>query len=248
MTAPQIRRTTAEQATQYVLGDLDAEAVAFVPAHTHLEQSSERDAANSLASHVTEEDAIGLLAGAYESSGLHGRAPDRHVARRQHGDVLTGLAPAQQQPSSTSYPDSPIPKASRMTKQPLSDVPYSEREGSITATGKEAKHSGAAVNNAWSGHQQPQQHHQQQQHQQQKQHSGGVRDTVLTAAPDSISIAVSAGPLPAQEVAQRQLRDLQARSALHSIREDHDIGASSARSSHTGTGLAPKLTLHKSFA
>ena len=186
MTAPQIRRTTAEQATQYVLGDLDSEPVAFLPSHPYHQKRSTEP---SFALPVTEEESIGLLSEG--TSGQRGAAPGRHASRGQHSTALTG----QQSPS--IFP-SKSSNASRITKQPFSEISYSELESNVKAAEEDAKQSRESVYSPWSG-------------QQQQQHLPVVQHGDSSVAPDSISIAVSAGSV--QE---------QAQSALHSIQAVHE--------------------------
>ncbi len=168
---PHTRRTTAETATQYMLGDLDSEPLT-AHAHARQRQESQALARASIDTTASEEEPSGPFA--HGPVGLH-----RHA--------LAGLICAQGQPSRAFDRGH---ESDRMSKHPLPEVKYSELEGTVTAAEDEEMLGRAAVALAAGNSPNNQSYESVNQHQ---QSTLGTRQSPAGVSPDGISILVMAG-------------------------------------------------------
>ena len=228
VTTPRNRRTTAETATQYMLGDLDCEPL---DAYAHARQSQEAEslARASIDTRPTEDDPAGLYqdapAGVYAKSAPPGL----------HGSAFTGLIQAQSEPLKAF--DRGRKESEGMIDHPMPDVRYSELEGTITAAEDEEMQR-QAFDTALRGGDRP--HDQQAQcWQAAKQHQQPSLGAVQAHPVASISVSVMAGAtevLPHGQLSSQAGFGLESRadspSAWHGI-----PGGRTAAESENGTGL-----------
>ena len=111
------RRTTADMATQYMLGDLDSEPVT---AHVHEQKAAAKATETGATSHVM-------------PSGLQATAPAGH-----RSGAPEGVIQAQNYPSTASDRQHERIVPGMMTKHRATDVAYSQLKGEATAAEDEA--------------------------------------------------------------------------------------------------------------
>lgn len=254
ISSPHKRRTTAETATQYMLGDLDGEPLT---AHAHARQGQEARslARASLESTATEDESPGLCDAALSGKaslrlyahtpaehGLSHGGPRGHALSGASGKALTGLVQAQSQPSKAFDRGHEGSEVGPHTHHPLPDVKYSEIEGTVTAAEDEEMQRQAAIMSplANSPHGQPSPAQPRGLHpdKQYQPSAHGPLQNPAGATPDGISILVTAGHDIAQSggtsIVQAGYGLQRVRSPLQSIQEDHEMGHRSARASGTG--------------
>ena len=256
ISSPHKRRTTAETATQYMLGDLDGEPLT---AHAHARQGQEAWslARASLESTATEDESLGLCDAALSGKaslrlyahtpaehGLSHGGPRGHALSGAPGKALTGLVQAQSQPSKAFDRAHEGSEGGPHTHHPLPDVRYSDLEGTVTAAEDEEMQRQASVTPSPGGsphdpHGQPWGLHPDKQY---HPSAHGALQNSAGATPDGISILVTAGHDITQSGGTSTMQAGYAlqrvRSPLQSINEDHEMGHKSARASGTGTSLS----------
>ena len=211
ISTPHKRRTTAETATQYMLGDLDSEPLTAF-GHAQQRQQAQSLARLSVGTSAFDDDPSGPPESAL--SGLHGEASaglfgcartgHEHLPVRPHhapsGHGLKGLIQAQSQPSKAFDRGREGFEAHKSSTHPMPDVKYSESEHHVTEAEDEEMQRQASVmpTPADAGPCGQQQSLSQPQpwgswsNKQYQKPSSGARQA--GTAPDDISILVMAGP------------------------------------------------------
>lgn len=214
ISTPHKRRTTAETATQYVLGDLDSEPLTAI-GHAQQRQEAHSLARLSIGTFASDDDPSGppesALSGLHgeASAGLYGYAqtgyghyqvgPHGHAAP---GNGLKGLVQAQSQPSKAFDRGREGFEAHKSSTHPMPDVKYSEIERQVTEAEDEEMQRQASVMPLPAGagpHGQQQSLSESQpwgswSNKQYQQSSSGARQAPAGTAPDGISMLVMAGP------------------------------------------------------
>lgn len=243
------RRTTADMATQCMLGDLDSE-----PFHAHAYQPHQAHAATS-------EWGIPVDDSSMESTGLLGTAP-----AAQHRHAPHGLIQAHDHSTRGMDRQAWQVESGMLTKHPLSGVHYSGLEGTVTEDeAVSQKHSEAAAHVGagphphailWGHSAGPVREHQQAavpSHLKQGVSSDEVSISVIAGGLESAPIDSStswtvnsqgrassrhAGPggpgAPGSTLVAGGHSPYAVRSPLHSIHEEHSIRPNSRRASSTG--------------
>ncbi len=215
ISTPHKRRTTAETATQYMLGDLDSEPLTAI-GHAQHRQEAQSLARLSVSTSASDYDPSGppesALSGLHgeASAGLYGHAQTGHgqlpVGPHGHapsGHGLKGLIQAHSQPSKAFDRGPQGFEGHRSSTRPMPDVKYSELERQATeaedeemqrqasampmpaGAGPHGQQQSLSQSQPW-GSQSNKQYHQ--------QPSSGARQAPAGTAPDGISIIVMAGP------------------------------------------------------
>ena len=213
ISTPHKRRTTAETATQYMLGDLDSEPLTAI-GHAQQRQEAQSLARLSIGTSASDYDPPGppdsALSGLHReaSAGLHGYAQMGHGhfpvgphghALLEHG--LKGLVQAQSQPSKAFDRGHESFEGHRPSTHPMPDVKYSELERQVTEAEDEEMQRQASVMPLPAGagpHGQQQPLSQSQpwgswRNKQYQQPSSGTHQAPAGTPPDGISILVMAG-------------------------------------------------------
>ena len=213
ISTPHKRRTTAETATQYMLGDLDSEPLTAF-GHAQQRQEAQSLARLSVGTFASDDDQSGPPESAL--SGLHGEASaglyryaqtgHGHFPVGPHGHAplghgLKGLIQAQSQPSKAFDRGREGFEAHKSSTHPMPDVKYSEIERQVTEAEDEEMQRQASVMPLPAGagpHGQQQSLSQSQpwgswSNKQHQQPSSGARQAPAGTAPDGISILVMAG-------------------------------------------------------
>ena len=213
ISTPHKRRTTAETATQYMLGDLDSEPLTAI-GHAQQRQEAQLLARLSVGTAASVYDPSGppesALPGLHgeASAGLYGYAQTGHghlpVGPHGHappGHGLKGLIQAQSQPSKAFDRGHEGCEGHKTSTHPMPDVKYSEIEHQVTEAEDEEMQRQASVMPLPAGagpHGQQQSLSQSQPwgswgNKQYHQPSSGTNQAPAGTAPDGISILVMAG-------------------------------------------------------
>ncbi|DBA70723.1 TPA: hypothetical protein ACH3X2_012094 [Trebouxia sp. C0005] len=214
ISTPHKRRTTAETATQYMLGDLDSEPLTAF-GHAQQRQEAQSLARLSIGTSASDDDPSwppeSALSGLHgeASAGMYGYAQTGHghLPAGPHGHApsghgLKGLIQAQGQPSKAFDRGRKGFEAHKSSTHPMPDVKYSEIECQVTEAEDEEMQRQASVMPLPAGagpHGQRQSLSQSQppgswSNKQYQQSSSGARQAPIGTASDNINILVMAGP------------------------------------------------------